>query len=136
MEETEGGAPMIKEYRFRTITTAGADGSATGEDTSDYPIAGRFLSVNIAYSAGQENTCDVTIATVHTPVRTILTKSDNDTSLWVDPRHKVQDETGADVTYDGTNEVYEPVPVCDYIKVSVAGADNGETVDVTILYEE
>lgn len=127
---------MIRRVKIPTITTAGADGSATGTGQTPAPVVGRVLAVHIDYSAGQEATTDVTIATVETPTVTVFAKADSDTDTWYYPRTKIQDDAGADVTYDGTNEVYEAVAVADYLKATIAQADNGETVNITIVYEE
>lgn len=129
---------MTRIYKFPVITTVGADGSAAGTATTEYPIAGEIKSVHIDY-ANQPATTDVTIATVHAPVLTILTVADNNTDGWYHPRHILQDAAGATITYDGTNEVYGCVYVNDYIKVTVAQADGAggdETVTVTLVYED
>ena len=129
---------MTRIYKFPVITTVGADGSAAGTATTEYPIAGEIKSIHIDY-ANQPATTDVTIATVHAPVLTILTVADNNTDGWFHPRHILQDAAGVTITYDGTNEVYGCVYVNDYVKVTVAqgdGAGGDETVTVTLVYED
>lgn len=124
---------MTRIYKFPTITTVGADGSAAGTATTEYPIAGEIKSVHIDY-ANQPATTDVTIATTHAPVLTILTVADNNTDGWYHPRHLIQDAAGADVT-----GLYDCVYVNDYVKVTVAQADGAggdETVTVTLVYED
>lgn len=128
---------MVRTYRFDLITTSGSDGSATGTATSDHPIIGEVKAIHVDYT-NQPATTDVTIATVHAPILTILTLTDNNTDGWFPVRHALVDETGTAVTYDGTNEIYGCAYVDDYVKVSVAQADGAggdETVQVTLVYE-
>lgn len=128
---------MVRTYRFDLITTSGADGSATGTATSTYPITGEIKSVHVDYT-NQPGTTDVTIATMHAPVITLLTLTDNAADgLW-HPRAILHDAAGAAVTYDGTNELYGCFVIDDYVKVTVAQADGSggdETVQVTLFYE-
>ena len=49
-------------------------------------------------------------------------------------RHKVADSAGADITYDGTRDVYDKVCISDYVKVTIAQANSPDTVDVVINY--
>ena len=73
--------------------------------------------------------------TLRRPALTILTVSNNATDGWWHPRHKVADETGADVTYDGTNEVCEPVAIADHVNVKIDQANGGDSVTATVVYE-
>ena len=124
---------MIRTYSFATITTVGADGSAVGTDTSEHPINGNVHAIHVDYT-NQPGTTDVTIATVHAPVTTIITLTDNATDGWFYPLLLNQGVDGADLT-----TIYSQFAINDYVKVSVAGADGAggdETVKVTLLYEE
>ena len=119
---------MIRKQQV-TVTTAGANGSATGSGTTAKPLNGRLLAVHIDYT-GEPATCDVTIATVGTPVRTLLTKSDSATDAWVYPRVLVQGVTAADLT-----AIYDTFPIDDYLSVSVAQGDAAGTVICTFFVE-
>jgi hypothetical protein len=128
---------MIRQINFDLITTAGADGSATGSATTPGVIAGKVLAVHVNYT-NQPSTTDVTIATVHAPVVTILTLTSANTDGWFYPRTAVHDATGGALTFDGTEPIAEPVPVCDQVKVTVAqgdGAGGDETVAVSMIVE-
>lgn len=119
----------------------GSDGSATATGVSPNPVCGRILAVHLKYKdSPPAGTTDVTIATQGTsprpPSNTILTLTDAATDVWRYPRHQVHTEAGAGVTYDGTNEVYEAVPVDDYIKVTIAQANANDNVDAWLLVEE
>lgn len=124
---------------IRTITlvveTSGVDGSATGSATTESVVAGKLLAVFLDYSATQAATTDVTIASAG-PAHTLLVVSDSATDGWYYPRHQVHDAAGAGVTYDGTNEVYDTIPVVGYITASAAQADDSESVTVTLVIEQ
>jgi hypothetical protein len=126
---------MIRRVKIPTITLVGVDGSAVGTGYSQ-PIAGRILAVHVNHSSGGGTTTDVTLATNEAPVQTILAKVDSATDAWYYPRIAVHDTAGAAVTYDGTRPIYEPQPVADIVKATIAQGDSAETVDITIIYEE
>lgn len=117
----------VQKVTIGPITTTGVDGSATGSAVSAR-IAGLLLAAHIDYSAGQAATADVTIATTTAPTVTLLTRSNSATDGWFFPRQQVQDSAGANIA-----GVYEAVPFDDTITVSVAQADNNETVTATLL---
>jgi len=116
---------------------AGGAGVATNNAVSSHSVKGFVEAVYIKYNGSPPNTTDVTIATQGTsarpPANTILTVSNANTDGWFYPRHTVHDETGTAITYNGTREVHEKVPVDDYIKVTIAQANNDDTVDVWLL---
>lgn len=118
------------------VATAGTDGSATGSGRTEFAHAGRLLAVHLDYSAGQPGTTDVTIKEKETPQQTMLNIANNNTDGWYYPRVVVHDVAGADVTYDGTNEIYELFPFAGVLEISVAEADDAETVEVTIIWED
>lgn len=120
---------MIQQWKLDTIT-------GNNSATSQRPFSGRVIAVYVEYAVTPNVATDVTIATVNAPVKTILTLTDNVTSGWYYPRAQVHDAAGAGVTYDGTNEAYDTVPVADYIKATVAQGDNDQTLNVWILIEE
>jgi len=68
------------------------------------------------------------------PSLTILTLTNANSNGWFHPRHKIDDESAADVTYDGTNEVYDKVCVADNIKITVSQANDDDSVDVVVVY--
>lgn len=116
-----------------TVTLTGASGSAK----SARPVAGVIKAIHIAYTDIADTGCDVTIATSGdgVPANTILVRSNSVTSGWFYPAVALCDAAAAAVTYDGTNEIYGYVPVCDNITVTIGTADAGSIV-VTVLYED
>jgi len=126
-------------YESVTINTGaavGGDGSATANNTSGHVITGQICSVGVTYGDSPPGTTDVTIATAgnNGPALTILTLTNANTSGWFHPRHVIDDETGADITYDGTEEVYDKVCVADNIKVTIAQANSPDTAEVVVVY--
>lgn len=123
------------------INTGSATGgaSAASASASSNTISGQLLAIYIKYNGSPPAGTDVTISTKGTfprpPSNTILTLTNNNTSGWYYPRQQVHDETGTGITYDGTNEVYEPVAVADHVNVKVASANNGDSVDAWLIVE-
>jgi len=119
------------------IPTATPSAAGTASSDSLTTIAGRLLAVYVKYAASSASTTDVTITTKGDKggANTLLTLTDTNTSGWYYPRHQVHDATGTGITYDGTNEVYDIVPILDQVNVAVAQATENKTVDVTLLME-
>lgn len=124
---------MIRTYQA-TVTTAGSNGSASGNAQTTHIASGRIVAVHLDYT-NQPSTTDVTITTPNAPVATILTVNNNNTDGWYYPRVQVQGTTGTGLTYNGTQTVNESIPVDDYIKVAVAQGDDAGTVVATFLVE-
>ena len=130
---------MSYEYESVTINSgaaAGSDGSATANNTSSHVITGQICSIGVTYGDSPPGTTDVTIATAgdNGPALTILTLTNANTSGWFHPRHIVDDNAGADITYDGTRVVYDKVSIADNIKVTIAGANSPDTAEVVVVY--
>ena len=126
-------------YESVTINTGaavGSDGSATANNTSNHVITGQICSIGVTYGDSPPGTTDVTVATAgdNGPALTILTITNGNTSGWFHPRHVIDDATGADITYDGTEEVYDKVCIADNIKVTIAGANSPDTAEVVVVY--
>lgn len=121
----------IRTQQIRVPVT-GTAGNAIGSVQTGV-INGRILAVHLGYTA-QPATADVTIATSHAPVRTILAVSNANTDAWFAPRIALQTTAGVAITYDSTQPIYGEMPVDDHITVSVAQGDAGSVV-ATILYE-
>lgn len=115
---------------------AGSAGSATNNTDTTAVVSGRVLALYVRYNdSPPAGTTDVTVATAGTqhPAVTILTLTDAATDGWFYPRAVAQDTAGADVTFDGTNELYTEIPICDYVNVKIDEANAGDSVDVWML---
>ena len=126
---------MIRQYTFSQLTAAGSAGSAVGTVTSTFPLMGHIEAIRLDYG-GTAATTDVTVATAHAPTTTLLTASNGTTDAWYYPRVQICDTNGSALTLDGIMASVTPIPVCDQVRVTVAQANSGDTVDVVVLYEE
>lgn len=97
-----------------SITTTGADGSATGSDTS-IPIMGFLLDVYINYHASAPATTDVTIS--DSVFGNLIVKSNNATDIWLAPRKQTQDAAAADTG------MYDLIPLNSALTISIAGSN-------------
>lgn len=126
-------------YQSVTVNSgaaAGSNGSATNNGTSTHIVNGEICSIGVTYGDSPPASTDVTIATTgdHGPALTILTLTNANTDGWFLVRHLLDDPAGADITYDGTEEVYGKAAVSDTIKVTIAQANANDTAEVVILY--
>jgi len=129
---------MIRTEQVK-VTTTGSAGSATGAANTARAIVGKILKVRLNYHANAPATTDVTITerVGSTDWETIHTETDSKTDVTRYPRRAVEDNAETTVTYDGTNEIYEPFVVSDHMRVAVAQADAlTDCVVVDIFYEE
>jgi hypothetical protein len=120
---------MIRRITLPAIVCAGTAGSAVGSGTTPEPVNGFIIAVYLDYSASCASTTDVTVVTVSAPAITILSKADNKTDGWFNPRVQINLNT------DGSaiSAQYGQMAIDDYIKVSVAQNDAGETVTPTLI---
>ena len=116
--------------------TTGGSGASTNNNTSSDVVVGQICSIGVTYNGSPPASTDLVIATAgnNGPALTILTLTNANSDGWFHPRHKIDDESGADVTYDGSNEVYDKVCVADNIKITVSQANDDDSVDVVVVY--
>ena len=122
-------------------SSTGGAGVSTANADSTIPINGKVLGIYVAYiGSPPAGTTDVTVKTVgaspRVPSLTLLTITDaaTDGYFWV--RHKIADEAATDVTYDATNEVYDHVYIDDLVNVTIAQANDADSINVWIILEE
>lgn len=122
---------MIKTEKL-TVTVAGVDGSAVGENTTPRPINGYLIGLFVDYTT-QPATADVTISLPTAPAKTLLTITDNATDGWYYPRYVVHSEAAAALTgTSGGDRTMQPID--NYIKAAIAQGNAG-SVDIYFLYE-
>lgn len=127
---------MIRQDTIK-VTTTGTAGTATGTGYSNGAIVGRVLAIRLNYHASAPATADVTITENNAVPQTLHVETNSKTDVVRYPRRAVDDNAETAVTYDGTNEIYEPYVVTDQIKVAVAQADAlTDCVLVDIVYED
>lgn len=125
---------MASKYHRYIIPTAVADASGDATQSTTTPVRGRVVAVKVDYSASSAGTTDLTLK--DKDGQTILTLTDTNTDGFHYPRTPVQDNAGANVTYDGTNEIYEPYVVHSTLDLTIAQNTENETVDVVVIVEE
>jgi hypothetical protein len=117
----------------------GADTAATANNTSGSIVCGKVHAVYVKYNGCAEAGTDVTVTTLGTspsvPAITILSIENNNTDSLYYPRAQVHTTAGAALTMDGTEILTDKIAVQDKIKVTIAEADAGDTVDVWVALE-
>lgn len=114
-----------------SVTASGSAGAATG--TATQKLTGKILSVHVNYATAAPAGTDVQLEQV-SPAKVFLDIDDNNTDGWYNPRVYAQDTAGADLTFDGTNEIPILIDVYDQVKATVAQANNGDVTVFTIQY--
>ena len=116
-----------------SITSPAIDASGDAVAYS-VPIRGKVLAVGVDYPA---NTCTVDLdSDGEASAQKIVDLAAANTDVTVYPRTPSQDITGADVTYDGTNEIYEPFVVYGRVKLTIASGTATQVVKVNLIVEE
>lgn len=115
---------------------AGGAGAATNNNSTSTVINGRVIGMYVRYNDAPPNTTDVIVKTVGTapamPSVTLLTLTSKNTSGLFMPRLIPHDALGVALAALTTGE---PIPVFDNINVSIAEANDGDSVDVWLLLE-
>ncbi len=127
---------MIDQVQFSTGVASGGAGVATATGHS-VRVAGRVLAVHLEYlDSPPAGTTDFTLSDEGDPISEAIVNLVNAaTDVKLYPRRAVQDNANNDVTFDGTNEIYEPYVVCGRLEATVAQANNGDSVMVTVWLE-
>lgn len=114
---------------FNSGAAVGSAGSATINATTPGVITGLVMSIYVQYNDSPPATTDVTIATAGTrhPALTLLTLTNANTSGWFHVMAAQHDTAGAAVTDK------QKMLISDQIKVTVAQADAGDSVDIWVL---
>lgn len=104
-------------------------GTSTATATSGI-INGRIIAIHIAYIDTPPNTTDVTIAGVSSPSLPVLTVSNGATDGWRYPKASIVDTAGGAIS-GGYSDIY----INDKVSVTIAQANDGDGVTVTIIWE-
>lgn len=122
---------------FNSGVAAGGAGVATNNATSSLLVSGRVAAIHIKGNGSPPATTDITIATAgtHAPAITLLAITDYAADAWYFPRIQVHSVAGALLTMDGVRVLTDLIPVNDLIKVTIAQANDGDSIDVTIIME-
>jgi len=110
---------------------AGGAGVATSNKTTDQIVRGRILAVYVKYLDSPPATTDVTVETAGVsafPAQTILSLVNAATDVVRYPVVQNHDTSGVAVTGE-----FAPVVIHDKVKVTIAQANDDDSVDVTLL---
>lgn len=128
---------MISVVNLTTGAAAGVAGSATATGYSDI-IRGEIIAVYVKYlGSPPAGTTDFTLSDESDPAsETIISITDAATNVKIYPRRVTELNDGTDITYDGTNEVYDRYVVHGKLEATIAGANAADYCDVTVWYRQ
>lgn len=132
---------MMRIHKATSGTAVGANGSATANETTPEPLSGHLVGVAVMYRDSPPGaTTDVTIVAVAengAPEQAILTLTDQATNIVRQPRAQAHTVTGTALATAGSEEIFVPIALMGQrIKVTIAGANAGDSADVLLLVEE
>lgn len=117
---------------FSSGVTTGGAGTSTNNNTTPLNINGLLAAVYVQYNDTPPATSDVTVVTLGTspsaPALTLLAVSNAATSGWFFPRAVEHLNTDGSAL---TTHTY--MPLADKVKVTLAQANDGDSVDVWLL---
>ena len=120
----------IRNFRWTATIPAGD----TGATAYSPPIRGKILKVGVNYNTAA---CTVDLDTDGEPsAQKVLDLASGSTDATYYPRKAVEDITGTAVTYDGTNEIYEPFVVYGRLLLTLASGTATHSVTVHVTVEE
>ena len=126
---------MIDRIQWTTGPAVGSAGSATATGHSPH-VSGRVLAVHVAYVDSPPATTDFTLSDENDPAsESIVTLANANTAAKLYPRRLVETNDGTDITYDGTRNVHEPYPVHGRLKATIAQANAGDSITITVWLE-
>lgn len=115
-------------------SASGVAGSAIANGNSEVILKGKVMGIYVKYNDACPATTDVIVKTVGTdpsaPSYNLLSKANANTDGWFYPKSQICDASGSAIAGEYIEQV-----VADYVNVSIAGADAGDSVDVWIMLE-
>jgi hypothetical protein len=127
---------MIDVVKFSTGAASGSAGSAAATGYSQ-PVSGRVLAVAIDYQDSPPATTDVTLSDENDPIAEMIVNLANaNSNVKLYPRRLIEQNDGTDISYDGTNKVYESYVVYGRLKATIGGANSGDSAIVTVWLEQ
>ena len=130
---------MIRSYRLSSGSTTGGSGSSGATAITNSEIVGSVLAVGVIYNGSAPASPDVTVATeaaVGSPSITLVGLTNANSDVWVYPAAALTTRAAAVVTYDGTNEIYVGQPIAGEVKLTVAQANDDDSVDICLIVDE
>lgn len=126
---------MIQPYFIEGTVTAGGAGVSTSTTIYRGVITGRVVGIGVVYRGSPPaGTTDLTVRTAGLnnglPKVTLFATTDSATDVWRQPFVLKDDIAGADIAAN-----YTEVVIHDQVEVLLAQANDGDSVDVTLLVE-
>lgn len=122
----------IQKITISATGATGGAGTATATATSTRVVNGHIVAVYVEYLDSPPATTDVTIEEgTAVPAVPILTITNAATSGWFYPRAAAVNTGNTAITNS-----FALIAVSDYIKVTIAQANNADGINVTIVYDD
>lgn len=119
--------------------TGTTDASGDAVVTASVPLYGRLIAVEwVDGDLANNNTGVLTCTSSPSGVAVTLHTQDageGDNDVWYYPRVAVHDLSAVGVTFDGTNEIYEPPVVAGYLKLTIAAGGDTKTGGAYVYVE-
>jgi len=127
---------MIDRVQFSTGAAVGSNGAATATGYSSH-VAGLVLAVYVVYvDSPPAGTTDFTLSDESDPAsEAIVSLTDTATDVKICPRRVTEKPDGTDILYVAGEEVYEPYVVHGRLEATIAQANAGDSVTVTVWIE-
>lgn len=127
---------MIDRAQFSTGAAVGGDGVATATGYSP-SVAGKVLAVYVAYVGSPPSaTTDFTLSDEADPAsEAIVSLTDTATDQKLYSRRITEKNDGTDILYVAGKEVYEPYVAHGRLEATIAQANAGDSVTVTVWIE-
>ena len=119
----------------RTYTISVVD---TASASNTFVLRGEIYGIHVDVPTGATGTVNVIhLFNDDNASFTILNKASISSDTLFCPRQPAEDAAGADVTYDGSNEIYVPFPMAGKIKITVTGESAGTNeYKINVIYKQ
>lgn len=127
---------MIDRIQFTTGAAVGSDAVATATGYSSH-VAGLVLAVHVDYiDSPPAATTDFTLSDEGDPAsEAIVSLTDQATDIKIYPRRVTEKNDGTDILYVAGEEVFECYAVHGRLEATIAQANAGDSVTVTVWIE-
>jgi hypothetical protein len=126
---------MIDRIQFTTGAAVGSDAVATATGYSSH-VAGKVLAVHVDYVHSPPGTTDFTLSDEGDPAsEATVSLTDQATDIKIYPRRVTEQNDGTDILYVAGKEVYECYVVHGRLEATIAQANAGDSVTVTVWIE-
>ena len=127
---------MIDRIQFSTGAAVGSDAAATATGYSSH-VSGKVLAVHVDYvDSPPAGTTDFSLSDESDPAsEAIVSLTDQATDIKIYPRRVTEKADGTDILYVAGEEVYEPHVVHGRLEATIAQANAGDSVTITVWIE-